>query len=59
MTTMTTEKINEKTTKTTTTTIVKKPAKRIISASPFGVRIHDKQALMKLTGLEHTCMRKN
>jgi len=55
MTTMTTEKP----TKTATTTTVKKPARKIISASPFGVRIHDKQALMKLTGIEHTCVRKN
>jgi len=55
MTTMTTEKP----TKTATTTTVKKPARKIISASPFGVRIHDKQALMRLTGLEHTCIRRN
>jgi len=56
---MTTTATIEKTTKTATITTVKKPAKKIISASPFGVRIHDKQALMRLTGLEHTCMRKN
>jgi len=54
MTTMTIEKT------TKTTTIVKKPAKVLVSAGPrFGVRIHDKQALMKLTGIEHTCVRKN
>lgn len=57
MTTMTIEKTTKAT--GTTTTTVKKPAKKIISASPFGVRIHDKQALMRLTGLEHTCMRRN
>jgi len=54
MTTMTIEKT------TKTTTIAKKPAKVLVSAGPrFGVRIHDKHALMKLTGFEHTGMRKN
>ena len=54
MTTMTIEKT------TKTATIAKKPAKVLVSAGPkFGVKIHDKQALMKLTGIEHTCMRRN
>ena len=54
MTTMTIEKT------TKTTTIVKKPAKVLVSAGPrFGVRIHDKHALMKLTGFEHTSTRRN